>query len=269
MFNPITKISSLLATRAREAARLNYARERTDCGEDLSFTEAAHRFAARNDLYAYMHRYFFTHLPAPLREHRAYFAKQGRGFGEEAFHSMWYLLLREFRPAVALEIGVFRGQVISLWTLIARLIDLPLSVRCISPFSAAGDLVSRYAKLNYLQDMQQNFRRFDLPLPDYLQGLSTDSRAIEYLRREPLDLVYVDGGHDFEVVRSDYQNSVAALKPGGLLVMDDSSLYTDFVPPPFSFPGHPGPSRVARELADRELQHLGGVGHQNVYRRKP
>lgn len=27
------------------------------------------------------------------------------------------------------------------------------------------------------------------------------------------------------------------------------------------------PSRVAREFADRELEHLGGVGHQNVYRK--
>src|SRR6516162_1884799 len=150
MFNPLTKISSLLAARAREAARMSFARERTDFGEDLSFTDAVRRFPSRNDLFAYLHRYFFTHLPAPLREHRAYFAEHGRGFGEEAFHSMWYLLLREFRPATALEIGVFRGQVISLWALIARMIDLSLTIRCISPFSAAGDLVSKYPRLNYL-----------------------------------------------------------------------------------------------------------------------
>jgi hypothetical protein len=68
------------------------------------------------------------------------------------------------------------------------------------------------------------------------------------------------------VVR-DYHNSVAALKAGGLLILDDSSLYTDFDPPVFSFAGFPGPSTVARELADRELEHLGGVGHQNVYRK--
>ncbi|HEY4214923.1 MAG TPA: class I SAM-dependent methyltransferase [Steroidobacteraceae bacterium] len=267
MLNPFKKIGTLLTARARANERLSFASERTDLGEDLSFTEAARRYGSRNDLFAYMHRYFYTQLPEELRAHRAYFSEQGRGFGEEAFHSMWYLLLREFRPSSALEIGVFRGQVISLWALIAREIGLQLSVRCISPFSAAGDLVSQYPNLDYLEDMRANFRHFGLTPPQHWRGFSTDPGAIEFLKREPLDLIYIDGGHDYEVVRSDYRNSVEALKPGGILVMDDSSLETNFTPPSFSFAGHPGPSRVARELADKELQALGGVGHQNVYRK--
>jgi len=36
-------------------------------------------------------------------------AENRRGFGENAFHTMWYLLLEEFKPATFLEIGVFRG----------------------------------------------------------------------------------------------------------------------------------------------------------------
>ena len=54
--------------------------------------------------------YFHTRLPEPLREHRTYFATGGRGFGEESFHVMWFLLFREFAPESFLEIGVFRGQ---------------------------------------------------------------------------------------------------------------------------------------------------------------
>ena len=266
MFKPVAKIRSILELRARQKSRLAFARERSDLDFDLSFTEAVKRYPARNDLHAYMHRYFYTRAPAALRQHRLYFAK--RGFGEEAFHAMWFLLLRQFRPTQMLEIGVFRGQVISLWALIARQLQMPASIRCISPFSPASDLVSRYPNLNYLEDVLRNFQHFDLPPPGYHRGLSTDPQAIAYLRSEPLDCVYIDGGHDYEVVLCDYQNSVAALKPGGLLVMDDSSLYTEFTPPAFSFAGHPGPSRVARELADRELEHLGGVGHQNVYRKR-
>jgi hypothetical protein len=49
--------------------------------------------------------------------------------------------------------------------------------------------------------------------------------------------------------------------------MDDSSLHTDFKPPTFSFAGHAGPSKVAREFADRELRFVGAVGHQNVYQK--
>ncbi len=265
-FNPFAKIVGMFKARSRNKARLRFAQERTDLDHDLSFSEAARRFPSRNELHAYMHRYFHKTLPAPLRQHRQYF--EHRGFGEDAFHAMWYLLLREFKPQNLLEIGVFRGQVISLWALISNHIDVHTRIRCISPFSQAGDEVSHYPKLNYLDDVLRNFRHFDLPEPEYLQAFSTDPDALAYLKREPLDCVYIDGGHDYEVVLSDYRNSVAALRSGGLLVMDDSSLYTDFQPPAFSFAGHPGPSRVAREIADRELDHLGGVGHQNVYRKR-
>jgi len=254
--------------RARAAARLSFALERSDLNCDLSFSAAVQRFSTRNELFAYMHRYFYTLLPEPLRQHRAYFARNGRGFGEEAFHAMWYLLMREFKPVSLLEIGVFRGQVISLWALIARLAGTPVSVRCISPFSEAGDRVSKYPRLNYFEDVMLNFQHFNLPRPDCFQGFSTDPAARTYLQQVPLDCIYVDGGHDDEVVICDYHNSVAALQSGGLLVLDDSSLYTDFDPPIFSFAGHPGPSKVARQLADRELEFMGGVGHQNVYRKR-
>lgn len=234
----------------------------------MGFTEAVARFPSRNDLFAYMHRYFYTRLPEPLRRHRRYFSKQGRGFGEEAFHAMWYLLIREFSPSSLLEIGVFRGQVISLWSLIGGLIGHPMSIRCISPFNSSGDDTSLYPDLDYLADVLQNFSHFDLAPPDYFRGMSTDAAAVAYLRKERLDCVYIDGSHDFDVVLADFRHSVDALRSGGILVMDDSSLYTDFTPPRFSFAGHPGPSRVAREFADVELQHLAGIGHQNVYRKR-
>src|ERR1700733_1349099 len=208
-----------LRMRSLERARANFPRGRTDLDCDLSFTEAARRFAARDDLFAYMHRYF-DRLPDSLRAHRAFFATQQRGFGEQAFHSMWYLLLREFRPVTLLEIGVFRGQVISLWSLIGKLQGSQPRIRCISPFTRSGDGVSAYPELDYLQDMHANFRHFHLPEPDYMKALSTDPAALRYLKAEPCDCIYIDGSHDYEIVLSDYQNSVAALRTGGLLVMD-------------------------------------------------
>src|SRR5262249_3640974 len=69
-------------------------------------------------------RCFHQELPAELRDHRTYFynvPNNRRGFGENTFHTMWYLLLQEFKPSNFLEIGVFRGQVISLVTLWAKL----------------------------------------------------------------------------------------------------------------------------------------------------
>ena len=39
------------------------------------------------------------------------------------------------------------------------------------------------------------------------------------------DLIFIDGGHSVETIREDFKNSMAAIKPGGLIVLDD--YYTD------------------------------------------
>jgi hypothetical protein len=83
--------------------------------------------------------YFDHRLPAEFRAHRAYFTRNNRSFGEDAFHAMWFLLFREFRPAAFLEIGVYRGQSLSLASLLACHFKLDCSVQGISPFSSATE----------------------------------------------------------------------------------------------------------------------------------
>ena len=215
-----------------------------------------------------MHHYQH-HLIAPeLREHRRYFKQGMRGFGEDALHAMWALVLREFTPGLALEIGVYRGQVLSLWGLIAKLNRFQCEVHGISPFSAVGDEVSRYvADIDYYEDTLSSSRRFGLPDPQLLRAYSTEPVAIEYIKSRRWNLAYIDGNHDFEVAIADYEVCRDALADKGILVMDDSSLYTSYRPATFSFAGHPGPSRIVSETAMRELKFLGGVGHNNVFQK--
>lgn len=245
-----------------------YSRRQKALSEALSFTEAAAKFADRNALHAYMHHYLH-HLASPeIQEHRKYYSQGMRGFGEDALHAMWWTLFREFRPRVTLEIGVYRGQVLTLWGLIARLNHFDCEVHGISPFSPIGDGVSRYLEdVDYYQDTLTSNSRFGLPDLQLLRAFSTDAKAIEYIKSHRWDLAYIDGNHDFEVVLADYQVCRDALVDGGILVMDDSSLYTSYRPSLFSFAGHPGPSRVATEWAMKELKFLGGVGHNNVFQK--
>jgi glycosyltransferase involved in cell wall biosynthesis/predicted O-methyltransferase YrrM len=51
--------------------------------------------------------------------------------------------------------------------------------------------------------------------------VTADSRAYDFGRFAPLDLVFVDGGHDLETARSDSARACAALRPGGCLVWHD------------------------------------------------
>jgi hypothetical protein len=256
----------LIRAKIRTAQERWYRRRQHRYALDLSFTDAVRKFSDRNALYQYFYHHFHNYCPREVRAHRSYFEKSSRGFGEDAFHSMWFTLLREFRPSMCLEIGVYRGQVISLWTLIADCLNVPCEVHGISPFAPVGDTVSRYPEdVDYLSDTLASFDVLGLKHPILVPALSTDPAALQHLASKNWDLIYIDGSHDYEVVLADYRNSVTQLKPNGLLIMDDASLGTTFRPPLFAFAGHPGPSRVAAEVAMRELKFLGAVGHNNIF----
>jgi len=216
-------------------------------------------------------RYFHKELPPAARDHRAYFdniPRNPRGFGEDAFHVLWFLLFREFKPASFLEIGVFRGQTISLAALLARSGGWKCEVFGISPFTSAGDSVSRYRKdIDYYPDTLANFDHFGLPHPVLLRAYSTDSAALDLIGSRAWDVIYVDGNHDYEVARKDWEACSRTIKPGGVIVLDDAGLTTSYRPPVFATGGHPGPSRLAQEIDRSRFRELLQVGHNRAFQR--
>jgi Methyltransferase domain len=211
--------------------------------------------------------YFHTRLPAPMREHRLYFEAAGRGFGERAFHVMWFLLFREFAPENFLEIGVFRGQTLSLAALLARHFGIQTFMHGVSPFSPAGDGVSKYRDdVEYYEDTLRNFEHFALPAPSLLKAFSTDKLATESITSRKWSCIYIDGNHDYEVARQDWDLCSSQLRQGGLIVLDDSGLTTSYTPPPiFATAGHPGPSRLAQEIDRTRFREILQVGHNRVF----
>ena len=214
-------------------------------------------------------RYFYQQLPPELREHRAYF-QRGRGwFGEDAMHVMWLALFQEFKPGTFLEIGVYRGQILSLAALLARRLGFSCEVRGISPFSPAGDAVSTYrADVDYLEDTLANFRYFELKPPVLLRAFSTDPAAVALIDSQPWDMIYIDGNHDYEVVCGDWDVCSRAVKPGGIIVLDDAALNTGYRPPRLlATAGHPGPSRLAGEIDLKRFAEIIRVGHNRAFQR--
>ncbi|HWF66723.1 MAG TPA: class I SAM-dependent methyltransferase [Acidobacteriaceae bacterium] len=263
-----SQLKSIARHKLTEAQRKAYSQPAARFSRDMSFTEAMGRFPSSSEIYRYMHHYLHQLAPQELRDHRAYFSDARRGFGEDAFHAMWFLLLREFRPSDCLEIGIYRGQTISLWGLIAELCDFSCKLSGISPFSSAGDKTSVYMpKIDYWADTQASLARFSDLKANFLKAFSTDQNAKTFIAAHSWDMIYIDGNHDYDVALSDYQMCRDHLAPGGLLILDDSSLYSSYRPPLFAFPGHPGPSRVLRDFAMKELVFLGAVGHNSVLRK--
>ena len=212
--------------------------------------------------------YFDRNLSEELRRHREYFSRNGRGFGEDAFHTLWFLIFREFQPKSFLEIGVFRGQSLSLTALLARQFKLDCFMQGISPFSMAGDAVSKYRRdVDYYHDTLKNFAYFTLPVPSLLKAYSTDPEAATLIASRTWDIIYIDGCHDYEVARQDWDICAKNLASGGLIILDDASLNTAFRPPAFATAGHPGPSRLAIEISRPPFTEILRVGHNRVFQK--
>lgn len=213
-------------------------------------------------------RFFHQKAPDFLRAHRSFFKEGQRGFGEDSFHIMWHALFETCRPKSFLEIGVYRGQVLSLVTLLAQVAKSDCLVCGVSPFSPAGDTVSQYiGNLDYLEDTLTNFRAFSLPAPRLIRGFSTDPGVIREFSSTLWDLVYIDGNHEYETARQDFLNCSRCLAPGGKVVLDDSALGTPFTPPLYATAGHPGPSRLAEELPSLGFSEVLQVGHNRVFQK--
>jgi hypothetical protein len=259
-------MKSILSFKGKIAKAI-YARKRSAFFTDFELSKAhAALDCSRNSVHKYYSHYFRHMLPKEIQEHRRYFESGNRGFGEDALHAMWFALLREYRPVNCLEIGVYRGQVLSLWALIAKNLGFKLDAVGISPFSNAGDSVSDYdADLNYYADTLEAHDKWGLRHPLLLKALSNDPEAKEMIGGRKWDLAYIDGNHDYDIAIQDYRCCRDALAPNGLLVLDDSSLGTEYTPRSFSFGGHPGPSRIAHDHASKDLKFIAAVGHNNVF----
>jgi SAM-dependent methyltransferase len=220
------------------------------------------------EFYERCFHYFYTRLPKPLREHRVYFEKCRRGFGEKSFHVMWFLLFREFSPESFLEIGVFRGQSLSLAALIARHFKLDCFIQGVSPFSSVGDATSTYrSNINYYDDTLKNFAHFSLPKPALLKAFSTDEAAKKLIASRNWSFIYIDGNHDYEIAHADWELCASHLRPGGLIVLDDAGLTTKYIPPFFATGGHSGPSRLAQEIDQTRFHEILQVGHNRVFQK--
>jgi predicted O-methyltransferase YrrM len=147
-----------------------------------------------------------------------------------------------------------------------RLLGFDGRVTGVSPFSPAGDACSTYRdRIDYLADTRRNFAHFGLPEPRLVAAYSTDATARERISAEHWDAVYIDGNHDYDVAKADWELCAARTRPGGILVLDDASQGTSYDPPAFATSGHPGPSRVAAEIDTAGFREILRVGHNRVF----
>jgi len=227
-----------------------------------------------------------------LTRHRRHVERHQLGFGDPAFHSMWTSLLNcaaaRFGTVNALEIGVFKGQVISLWALIAEANRLDVHVSALGPL--CGQPLPKSALLNkFRYRIDRRFReqidngnfypdedyaaiisaQFDFHGLDFDQvkvyhGFSTDAALLAQLDQQSFQLIYVDGDHSHAGALHDFQTFAPKIPIGGWLVADDASCD---LPGTGFWKGHEAVSRAVQIMPSLGFKNVLNVGHNRIFER--
>lgn len=247
--------------------------------------------AASND--ALWHEFNAATWDDPLLSaHRRHVETAKLGFGDPAFHALWRLLLHEacrrFGKPRALEIGIYKGQVISLWALLAAREGFALDVAALGPLAGQpppprtlfNRLLNRvhpqrrerarnadyYAEEDYEGIVRTHFAHHDLDFNQVrlFRGYSTDAAQLARLCDETFHLVYVDGDHTFAGAQHDFRTFAPKVVTGGWIIADDAGAD---LPGTAFWKGHPSVSRAARELPHLGFRNVFNIGHNCVYER--
>ncbi len=194
------------------------------------------------------------------------------GFGELSFQWNWYLAVKDAPVDFKfLEVGVYKGRVLATIQYLATLFGKTPRIVGVTPLSGAGDKYSGYDDVDYFAAIQGAFAKTHgstFANTQIIKGYSQDPITLMEAGKEgPYDILFIDGCHDYEVVCQDIANYMPMLKTGGLLVMDDASLFLEH--PAGRFHGHPDVGKAIQDALDTrsDLQHIYAVGHNRVWRK--
>lgn len=203
-----------------------------------------------------------------LNHHRTFVEQNIFGFGERSFHWLWYLVVQELpKNFTFLEIGVLKGQTLSLIKMLADIMKKKATRYGVTPLSNEGGVWES----DYAKDIETIHDQFNLA-KDYkiLQGLSEDPAIIEQASKLKLDVLYIDGGHEERHITNDIDNYSPLVKPGGFMVIDDCC--NSFKMPWGYFQGIEAVTRVVDAKlppfkANDEWEFIFSVVHNRVYRK--
>ncbi len=264
--------------------------------ETLSQFTQNYQNTAQNNDFVWEHFRDCVNKTPLLKNHRDYVEEKQAGFGDRSFHYMWYLLLQDLKAkqneVSCLEIGVFKGQVISLWALVSKEIGLKANITGISPLEgnypnnsifrnyyikkilsyiipsvrrdfADGNIHIQEDFLGHIQKMFDN-AKLDIKDINLIKGYSNDDKIVAQVQDKTFDIVYIDGDHSYKVCKEDIGNYAKLIKPHGYLVMDDAS---NFNPGTKFFKGIIEVSRACEEIDPKVFKNILNVGHNRVYQR--
>jgi hypothetical protein len=208
-----------------------------------------------------------------LNNHNETIGKLNYGYGEKAFRYLWLLLFSQIpQNGKFLEIGVYKGSILALSQICSNSLNKNIQTYGLTPLYNASDKYSEYPAENYTKCIEFLFSEFNLDSSkvNIIKGLSTNintqTQAIEH---GEYDIIYIDGGHDYETVISDINLCNKLLKINGFLVMDDASSFLNMPQKSNRFSGHHDVGLAIEHSIDKDenYKHLFACGHNRVWQK--
>lgn len=205
-----------------------------------------------------------------LKAHRDWVEANQFGFGDRPFHYVWKMLVDQMPQLFSfLEIGVFKGQVVSLIKLLARQTGKDAYVAGVSTLTNTPDKRCKYPQGNYVNWINQIFNAFSLDVNDrftIVAGKSSDVEAVKQTAH-PWNMIYIDGGHDYADVAFDIKTYAPRVAMGGFLIVDDASINRLNIGS--CWPGLEDVSQAVKDHLDNDprFKFLFACGHINIFQR--
>ena len=138
------------------------------------------------------------------------------------------LLTKAHKPEVVFEIGTFRGRTALNFALnsptdcIVYTLDLPLDKRDTDDeMNSADRMIVGMSQTGTDYRGKQGSEK--------IHQLYGDSLTFDFSSYySKVDIVFVDGAHHYDVVRSDTRNAIKMLRPDGLIIWHDFANYGDY-----------------------------------------
>ena len=200
---------------------------------------------------------------------------------EICYSYSWYLLVKNMPINFKfLEIGVYKGRILSLIKLLSDNMQKNVKIVGVTPLSSDGDKYSLYPNIDYLNEIRKSFEinnlDFNEPSTKIINGFSQEPNIIDETNKNGMyDIIFIDGCHDYSVVCSDIDNYSKMLNVNGYLVLDDAAYfvdnpYTEYYDKGKPYYGYIDVGNAIKDMLDNNIhfEYCFTIGHNRLWKKK-